>query len=315
MVYKRFSTYLQDKYNTKVYKLPVKLDGTCPNRDGKIAKGGCKFCGAEGGSFGNRDSHMPIKEQLQLNKDLMVKKYKAEKFIVYFQNFTNTYMSLENFKDSIKEALIDDLVAIYISTRPDCISDEQLDFLKEIEEVTGLDIVIELGLQSVNYKILKNLNRGHSLAEFIDSVLRIKARGFEICAHMIIGLPNEDMDDIVEGAKILSALKVDQVKLHALYLVKGTAYGDLYESGKLKMITREEYEERVINFLRWLDPNIVIQRIIGRSDEGESLFSNWSRSWWAIHDSIIETMEENSWSQGDFFTYLSPIRVEGKNHD
>lgn len=315
MVYRRFSTYLKEKYNTKVYKLPVKLDGTCPNRDGKLANGGCKFCGAEGGSFGNRDSQMPIKEQLQLNKDLMVKKYKAEKFIVYFQNFTNTYMSMDDFESSIREALVDDLVAIYISTRPDCISDEQLDFLKKIEKESGLDIVIELGLQCVNYKILKDLNRGHSLAEFIDAVLRIKSRDFETCAHMIIGLPNEDMEDIIEGAKILSALKLDQVKLHALYLVKGTEYGDLYESGQLKMISREEYEERVISFLRYLDPDIVIQRIIGRADEGESLFSNWSRSWWAIHDSIIKTMEDNSWSQGDMFTYLDPIKKESKIYD
>ena len=211
MLYNKFSTYLKQKYGTKVYKLPLNLPVTCPNRDGRISSKGCIFCGEEGAGFENLPNFLGIKEQLKLNSRYIGKNYGSEKFIAYFQNYTNTYLPLEDFKRHINDALEENIVAVYISTRPDCVRDSYLSFLKEIKLSKGVDIVIELGLQTVNYHTLKLLNRGHLLAEFIDAVLAIKRYGLESCAHYILDIPMDSMDDVIEGARILSALGVNQV--------------------------------------------------------------------------------------------------------
>lgn len=304
-VYKTYSGYLKDKFGEKVYKLPISLPLTCPNRDGILGSGGCIFCGEEGGSFENLSSSINIKEQLEKNKDYIGKRYKANKFIAYFQNFTNTYMAFEDFKSSIKEAIIEDIVGISISTRPDCINDQYLEFLKEIKETYNLEITIELGLQTVNYKSLEKINRGHGLAEYIDAVLRIKKYGLRNCTHLILNLPWDEEIDAIENAKVVSALGVDEIKLHALYIVDGTKLGELYKSGEISLISSEEYKERVITFLEYLDPNIAVQRIIGRAPEENLLFVNWNQSWWKIRDEIVEAMESKGSTQGIKFDYLN----------
>lgn len=300
--YRTYSSYLRKIYGEKVYKLPVKLNLTCPNRDGKISTGGCVFCGEEGGSFENCHLSMTVKEQVLRNKNYISKKYNAKKFIVYFQNFTNTYLGFEDFKQMITDSVIDeDIVGISISTRPDCILEEQLEFLREFQRGKNLDINFELGLQSVNYRTLIELNRGHTLAEFINAVNIIHSYGFRVCVHMIVGLPWDDRIDMVEGAKILSVLKVDEVKLHSLYIVKNTKLGEMYLNGEIKLIDKEEFVDRVILFLRNLDKNIVMQRLLGRVPEQDSLFCNWGMSWWKIRDEILEKMESNGFKQGDLF--------------
>lgn len=303
--YRVYSEYLREKYGEKVYKLPVSLELTCPNRDGCVGTGGCIFCGEEGGSFENRPNYMEIREQLSKNKEHIAKKYKAKKYIAFFQNFTNTYMGLEDFKRCVEQALGEDIVGISISTRPDCVSDDYLDYLKTVEERYGVDITVELGLQSVNYRTLAKINRGHGLAEFIDAMMRINRYGFNSCVHMILNFPWDDMLDIVEGAKIVSALGVKEIKLHALYIVKGTALGDMYERGEFEMISKAEYIDRVIAFLEHLDPEIAMQRLIGRAPEENTLFVNWNTSWWKVKDEMLETMESRNSYQGRRFDYLN----------
>lgn len=303
--YRVYSDYLKDKYGTKVYKLPINLPLTCPNRDGCVGYGGCIFCGEEGAGFENLSNTISVKNQLLENMDYIRRKYKAEKFIAYFQNFSNTYMDLEHFKEYIKEAILDDIVEISISTRPDCISDLYLEFLSSIKNEYNINISIELGLQTVNYHTLKIINRGHSLAEFIDSVLRIKAFGFDICAHVILNLPWDNMDDVVECAKILSALSVEQVKLHSLYVVENTVLGRMYKDDKITLLSKEEYIERVTAFLEHLHPDIIIQRIIGRAPEENTLFVNWNTSWWKIRDEILEKMAQKKTHQGAKCNYLN----------
>lgn len=300
--YRTYSSHLRKKYGEKVYKLPVKLNLTCPNRDGNIATGGCIFCGEEGGSFENCHISMTVREQVIKNKNYISKKYNAKKFIVYFQNFTNTYLGFEDFKKMIEDSVVDDdVVGISLSTRPDCILEEQMEFLKDFQKGRDLDINFELGLQSVNYRTLIELNRGHTLAEFINAVNIIHSYGFRVCVHIIVGLPWDDRIDIEEGAKILSALKVDEVKLHSLYIVKNTKLGEMYLNGEIKLIEKEEFVERVILFLRNLDENIVMQRLLGRVPEEDSIFCNWGTSWWKIRDEILEKMEKNGYKQGDLF--------------
>ncbi|MDO5026265.1 MAG: TIGR01212 family radical SAM protein [Tissierellia bacterium] len=298
--YNSYSEYLQKKYGTKVYKLPIKLDNiTCPNRDGKLGYGGCIFCSESGGSFENVSSTNSIRDQLSINKAHISKKYKAEKFIAYFQNFTNTYMQDHIFFDYINQCKLDDIVSISISTRPDCISYSKLAFLSNFQKENSIDIEIELGLQTVNYHILKKLNRGHGLAEFLDVMNRIKMYGLRTCVHIIIGLPWEDDIDIIETAKILNVMGVDEVKLHSLYIVKDTKLAEMYDKGLIKPVDYKDFERRVILFLRHLDRDIVIQRLLGRVPEEESVFCNWGRSWRKIHDEIITKMNYNNIVQGD----------------
>ena len=297
-VYNTYSKYLKEKYGEKVYKLPISLPLTCPNRDGSIGVGGCIFCGEEGGSFENLPNTLSVREQVEKNKAYISKRYNAKKFISYFQSFTNTYLPLEDFKKNIEESIVEDVVGISISTRPDCIGDEYLEYLSYVQNKYNLDITVELGLQTVNYHSLKKINRGHTLAEFIDGVLRCQKYNIRTCAHLILNLPWDNMDDVVENAKILNALKVDEVKLHALYIVNGTVLGEMYKKGEIELISKEEYEKRVITFLEYLDGNVVVQRIIGRAPEENSLFVNWNESWWKIRDEIVEEMEKRNSKQG-----------------
>lgn len=305
MLYNKFSIYLKEKYKSKVYKLPLNLPVTCPNRDGRISSAGCIFCGEEGAGFENLPSFLGVKDQLRLNSKYIGQNYKSEKFIAYFQNYSNTYLPLEDFKKYIYEALEENIVAIYISTRPDCIRSSYLEFLREVKESKGMDIVIELGLQTVNYHTLKILNRGHLLAEFIDAVLAIKSHGLESCAHYILDIPLDSMEDVVEGARIISALGVNQVKGHSLYILKDTVLGEMYERGEIVPVTIEEYIERALLFLEYLNPSIVVQRLIGRAPEERSMFCNWGKSWWKIHDLIEQKMTLENRYQGKKFDYLN----------
>ena len=297
-LYNEYSKYLRKKYGEKVYKLPVNLPVTCPNRDGSLGVGGCTYCSEVGAGFEMLENTLSVKEQLSKNMEYIRKKYKASKFIAYFQNYTNTYLQLEKFKEFINQAAIDDIVEISISTRPDCIGDEYLEFLNEFSKKTAINISIELGLQTVNYHTLKKINRGHGLAEFIDAILRIKKYNFETCAHVILNLPYDNMDDVIETAKILSALKLEQVKLHSLYIMENTVMGDLYKDGKITLLSKDDYVDRVIKFLENLDKNIVVQRLIGRAPKENSLFVNWGMSWWRIKEEIEEEMKKRKSFQG-----------------
>lgn len=297
-LYNEYSNFLKEKYKEKVYKLPVNIPCTCPNRDGTIGYGGCTFCAEVGTGFEMLENTMSVKEQITKNMSYISKKYKATKFIAYFQNYTNTYVKFETFKSYIKEAIIENIVEISISTRPDCIGDEYLEFLNDVKNNYNINISIELGLQTVNYHNLISINRGHTLAEFIDAVLRIKKYDFEICTHVILNLPGDNIIDTVETAKILSVLNVNQVKIHSLYIMENTKLGILYKNEEITVITEEEYVERVVVFLEYLDKNIVVQRLVGRAPKEHSLFVNWGMSWWKIKDDILGKMEIEGRYQG-----------------
>ncbi len=303
-LYRTYSQYLTERYGEKVYKLPVNLPITCPNRDGKLSTGGCTFC-AEGGTvFENLPDFGSVKQQISGIKKQIREKYKANKYIAYFQNFSNTYMPIDVFKGYIEDAVMRDIVEIAISTRPDCIKEEYLEFLADLRHREGVEISLELGLQTVNYHTLNKINRGHTLGEFIDAVLNIKKHGFKICAHLILNLPWDDMDDVIENAKVISALNIEQVKLHALYIMENTVMGEQYKAGEIKLISVEEYKERVITFLEYLYPNIVMQRLIGRAPKKNSLFVNWNMSWWKIRDEIHKQMNDEGRYQGKKADYL-----------
>lgn len=309
-VYKKYSTYLKEKYGDKVYKIPINLPVTCPNRDGAVAYGGCTYCGDVGTGYEMRDAKEDIKSQVAHNIEKIKNKYKAKYFIAYLQNFSNTYMPLDTFRNILD--LIEDpqIIGISVSTRPDCIHPMYLEALLEWSKKGDREVCIELGLQTVNYHTLDQINRGHSLAEYIDAVFAIKQYPFSICTHVIVDLPWDTMRDVIETAKCISALKNTYVKLHALYIVKNTPLAKAYQSGELTLISLEEYKKRVITFLRYLSPDIIVQRIIGRAPEEYTLFANWNTSWWKIHDDIVEEMNTLGYKQGDLCDYLGGKAVK-----
>lgn len=302
-IYNKFSDYLKEKYGEKVYKLPVNLPITCPNR---LTGSGCSFCAEAGTGFEALSSAISVKEQLLRTKELIQKKYNAKKYIAYFQNYTNTFMPLEVFQSYIQEAAeVEDIVEISISTRPDCIRHDYMAFLKELEERTNIGIHIELGLQTVNYHTLDSISRGHGLAELIDAVRTIQQYGFSICIHMILNLPGDTLRDCIEGAKILSALQIQVVKLHSLYIPKNTQLSEAYENGTITLCSKEEYIERVAVFLEYLSPDIIVERLFSRVPEKDAVFSNWGTSWWKLQDEFLKYMEEHRSYQGKHFDYLN----------
>lgn len=307
-VYNRYSQYLKNRYGEKVYKLPLNIPVSCPNR--MCGKGGCTYCDDKGAGFENLSGTLLIREQLKANMEYIGGRYKAKKFIAYFQNFTNTFLPLDEFESYMKQAAEENIVEIAVSTRPDCIRKEYLDVLKAIKVEKGIEITVELGLQSTNYHTLEKINRGHSLAEYIEAMILIKQYGFKICTHLIVNLPWDNMTDVIEAAKVVSVLKTDFIKLHALYIVEGTEMATQYKNNEFTLCTAEEYKKRVITFLRYLSPQIYVQRIIGRAPKEHTLFANWNESWWKIRDEIEAEMAEKCFAQGDLCSYLGGSAVK-----
>lgn len=310
--YYSISEYYKDTYGEKVYKLPVKLSLTCPNRDGAACYGGCIFCSESGGSFENLPSYLTVDEQLEENKSYIGSRYKAKKFIAYFQNFTNTYMSLDEFKEIIRACDKDYIVAVSISTRSDSVTEDKLIFLDEWSKETGKDIIFELGLQTANYKTLEILNRGEDLADFIYACNLVNKYNFRICTHVILSLPWDDIKDVRQTARIINALDVKEVKIHSLFVIKGTKLYQMYKNNEFTMPSKQEYEKNVITFLRLIKPDVAVQRLVGRAPEEETAFCNWDTSWWAIRDEIVEIMNNNGFVQGDKSERIVYDKIKGE---
>ncbi len=313
-LYYKYTDYLIKKYGAKTYKLPINLPVTCPNRDGNLGKNGCAFCGEKAAGFEILSDAISVENQLLENKEYMGDRFNAEKFIAYFQNFTNTYLPLTHLRKFIAEAVqVDDIVAINLSTRPDCINEEYLEgVLAEIEDKNPLvELGLEIGLQTVNYHTLEEVQRGHTLAEFIDAVLMAKKYDLEVSVHLIPNLPGDNLLDVRENARILSALGVDTVKLHALYIRENSLFGKKYAEGELEITSLDDYIERIILFLENLDPSIAVQRLLGRAPGKETLFENWDLHWTKIQNKILAEMKKRETYQGKKFDYLSGKALKG----
>ena len=303
--YRNYSDALRARYGEKVYKVPVALPVTCPNRDGTLGSGGCIFCGSIGADYETKAVGLSVAAQLERSIAHIGPKYRAKKFIAYFQNFTNTYAPPERFRAWMEEAARHPAVAeLDVSTRPDCIHEAYLDILRETAETYGVGVTIELGLQSSNPHTLASLGRGHTAAEFIDAALRIGRYGFGLCAHVIADLPWDDRTDVVETAKLLSVLPVTQAKLHSLYIVKGTKLAAMHAAGEVQLLPMEEYIERVLLFLSYLREDIVIQRIVGRASGPYTVTVNGGEPWWEVKKRIDEAMILRDIAQGDRCDYI-----------
>ncbi|MDY5845115.1 MAG: TIGR01212 family radical SAM protein [Bariatricus sp.] len=302
--YYPYSEYLKAKYHEKVYKLPVNLPVSCPNR---INGAGCAFCAGAGTGFEAMSSDICVKKQLLSTKEHIENRYHAHKFIAYFQNYTNTFQTVESFRKCLEEAaLVPDIVEISVSTRPDCLNSEYLDVMEEIRQRTGIEMNIELGLQTVNYHTLKTISRGHGLAEFLNAVLMIKRYpGFTICTHVILNLPGDTIEDACETARVLTAMEIDIVKLHSLYIAKNTLLCDWYENGRISLCSKEEYLERAASFLEMIPKTMAVERLFSRIPEKDAVFCNWGCSWWKLKEELSAKMTEEGRYQGRLCDYLN----------
>ncbi len=258
-LYYRFSHYLRERFNCKVKKINVDAGFSCPNRDGKISSRGCIYCD-------NRAFAPFLGEGLSLEEQVgrgieRAKRKGFEKFIVYFQTYTNTYAPLQELKEKYGVVRkFKDVVGIAIGTRPDCVDNKVLDLLEEF--ASQYEVWLEYGLQSIHNQTLNFINRGHTYQDFLRAVeLTRKCPEIKICAHVIIGLPGEDKDTMLKTAQEIARLRLEGIKIHPLHIIKGTQMENLYLEGKYRPLTLQEYINIVVDFLEYLWPQTVIQRI------------------------------------------------------
>ncbi len=296
MPYNRFSAYLREKYKGKVRKICIDGGFSCPNRDGICGVGGCIFCG-ERGAGEHIDSTLSIREQVveglnRLKPD--------EGAIAYFQNFTNTYASVEVLKERYDAALIDSrIVALAIGTRPDCISEEVADLLSEYQN--RVDVWVELGLQTASDKTAMKINRGYPTSRFVEAVELLSSRGIPVVAHMIIGLPDEGRADVMHTVDILNSVPIWGVKIHSLYVMRGTRLCEMYEKGGFHVQTEEEYISLAALTVASLRPDIVIHRLTGDCPEGMLVAPKWGLTKSEIIDQVVKKLKTEGLRQGSLY--------------
>ena len=298
--YYDLNSYLRNIFGCRVQKISLDAGLTCPNRDGHISTGGCIYCNSRGSGTGASSQGLSITEQIMRGKEFLKKRYKAQKFIAYFQSFSNTYGPYEKLKGLYEEALaIDDIVGLSIGTRPDCVDESVLTLLESYAK--DYLVWIEYGLQSIHDRTLAAINRGHDVECFKGAVEKSRGRGIKICAHVILGLPFEDRHDMLATAKAVAAIGIDGIKIHLLYVVKGTRMEKLYLEGEYRCLEQEEYVNLVCDFLELLPPDMVIQRLTGDPHPHELVAPEWSLRKNETLSRIKETFAERESWQGKRF--------------
>lgn len=292
--YTTYDCYVKKTFGGKVAKIGLDGGFTCPNRDGTKGWGGCVFC-AEGGAE-NRSS-LPLKVQYQTGRERVIPKWGDLPAIGYLQSFTSTYAPAERLRQIYREILsFPRLVGINIGTRPDCLPEETLELLKELNEKTHL--VVELGLQTVHDSTARRINRGHGMAEFLEGYDALKRRGIRVGVHLINGLPGETREMMVESGRVVGQLRPDFVKLHGLYLRKGTALAKEYEEGRYTPMTFEEYTDTVCDQIELLPPETVVERVTGDGKREEVLAPLWSLGKIKVINCIDKKLEKRDSRQG-----------------
>ena len=298
--YHSLNYFLRNKFGEKVFK--ISLDGgfSCPNRDGTISKGGCVFCSERGsGDFaGNRCTY--IHKQFEDIKIMMNKKWKNGKYIAYFQAYTNTYAPVEVLREKYYEALKEeDVVALAIATRPDCLPDEVLDLLEEINE--KFYVWVELGLQTVNDDIALKINRGYKLKVFEEAIEKLKKRNIDFVVHSILGLPGESKTGMLKTIDYIAHSGARGIKFHLLHLMKDTPMVKLYENGELKFLSQEDYIDLICKGIAMLPQDMVVHRLTGDAPRNLLIGPMWSLKKWEILNTIDKALEENDIYQGKDF--------------
>jgi uncharacterized protein len=296
--YNRFGSWLRRRFGTRVHKVSVDGGFTCPNRDGTLGWGGCTYCSNDSFRAYGADAARPMEEQIRNGIDFLARRYRAEKFLVYWQNHTNTYAPVGYLEDRFRRSLsVDSRIAgMTIGTRPDCIEEEKLAMIERV--AAGRYVCVEYGLESVFDETLRRVNRGHDFACFQDAVRRTRNRGFDVCTHVILGFPGESRDQWLSYADALNNLAVDFVKIHHLHVVKGTPLAKEYLHRPFPVFSLDDWVTFVCDFLERLRPSIVIQRLFGWAPEAFVIAPRWNVERSRALQAILSELERRDSRQG-----------------
>ena len=290
MKYTTLNNYLKERFGEKVYKIALNGGFTCPNRDGTIDTRGCIFCSKGGSGDFAESPDLTITEQIENGKKRLEKKIKNGKYIAYFQAFTNTYAPVERLRTIYEEAINHpDIVALSIGTRPDCLGDDVLALLDELNKIKP--IFVELGLQTINEDIAKYIRRGYTLEVYDKAVADLHKIGINVVTHIILGLPNESKEDMLNSVKY--ACKVtDGIKLQLLHILKGTDLAKDYEQGKFEVLTLEQYTEIIKECVQIIPENVVIHRLTGDGAKKDLIAPLWSADKKTVLNTINRALKD-----------------------
>ena len=298
--YNTYRPYIKEKLGYRVNKLSVDMGFTCPNRDGNLAVGGCVYC--------NNDSFVPpyararfsMHQQITNGMDYLRKRFKAEKFIVYFQSYTNTYDSVEKLEEMYRNALkYEDVIGIAVGTRSDCIDEEKISMFEELTK--DYYVSLEFGIESIYDKTLEFMNRGHDYQSVLDAIEMSKGRGFEIGAHIIVGMPTETKEEMLAMAGEVSSLGIDVFKVHNLHIVRNTPLARMYKKEPFSLFNFEEYIDFIIEFLERLSPDMVIERLFTDTPHQLLIAPDWGKSHLQILQAIEAELERKDAYQGRLY--------------
>ena len=297
--YNKLSNFLKEKFGEKVLKICIDGGFTCPNRDGSVSYGGCIFCSEKGSG-----EHLSSDENISKQVNDFFNSYKAEranKFIVYFQNFSNTYDTIENLKKKYDAALINDkIVGLAVATRPDCINEEIVQLLKEYSK--KYYVWVELGLQTSNEKTGKFINRGYDNKIFLNAVSLLRNYGIDVVVHIMVGLPNEDFEDLKNTTKFINSIDIQGIKIHSTYVIKGTYLAKMYENGEYTPLTYDQYMYYLCYIITHLRPNIVIHRISGDAPKELLIAPSWDiHKKWVMNGLFKRMNNEDLWQGKEGF--------------
>jgi radical SAM protein (TIGR01212 family) len=295
--YYDLKSYWRNRFGGRVYKLPIDAGFTCPNRDGRVATGGCSYCDGRGSRLRESGPLPSVAEQIVRGQAYYRKHRGAGQFIAYFQTFTNTYGPLDHLRNLYDEALAqEDVIGLSVGTRPDCVPDAVIQLLQGYTDKHH--VWLEFGLQSMHDRTLKMINRGHSRDIFVGALQRVAGKGIQVCTHIIVGLPGETRKDILETARFLAALPIQGIKIHALLALRGTVLGKQYEDGLIALMTRAEYVDTVCDILEILPPEMVIQRLTADGYRDIFLAPQWAVNKMEVLNAIERELERRNTHQG-----------------
>ncbi len=297
--YNEFGSWLKEQLGFKVQKISLNAGFTCPNRDGTVGVGGCTYCNNQTFNPAYCQTEKTVTQQLEEGKQFFARKYPDMKYLAYFQAYTNTYGDVSHVIRLYEEALrVKDVVGIVIGTRPDCMPDELLDYLEELNKHAFL--IVEYGIESTDDNVLRRINRGHDYAATVDAVRRTASRSIITGGHVILGLPGDNRESIIREAKFLSELPLTTLKLHQLQLIKGTRMAEEYAErpSDFHLYTADEYIDLVIDFVENLRPDIVLERFVSQSPASLLAIPGWGLKNYEFVEKVRKRMEERDARQG-----------------
>lgn len=292
-----YGTWIRSRFPFRVQKISVDAGFTCPNRDGRISTGGCIFCNNRTFNPSYCDSRHSVSQQLEEGKRFFARKYPDMKYLAYFQAYTNTYASLDRLKALYEEALgVEDVVGIVIGTRPDCMSDELLDYLSSLNERTFL--IVEYGIESANDLTLQFINRGHTFEQSRQAISKTHQRGILTGGHIILGLPGEDAEESIRQASLISALDLDILKIHQMQIIRGTALERIYEQKPFHIYSVDEYIRLIASYIQHLRKDLVLERFASQSPPELLVAPHWGLKNYEFTNLLINYLRQHKIYQG-----------------